>query len=54
MLAEAKEEIDDATENSPLRANSKRKAATWYAERKDQQRYGDHRVSINTGNSVST
>jgi len=34
MLAEAKEEIDDATENSPLRANSKRKAATWYAEKR--------------------
>ncbi len=54
ILTEALEEKDNATENFPPRANSKRKAATWYAERKDQQRYGGHRVNINTGNSVST
>ena len=56
MLAEAKEEIDNATDNFPLaRANSKWKAATWYAERKDQQRYGGHRANINaSNNSVST
>jgi hypothetical protein len=56
MLAEAKEEIDNATDNFPLaRANSKWRAATWYAERKDQQRYGGHRANINANNnSVST
>ncbi len=48
MLAEALEEIDNATEHFPLsRANSKWRAATWYAERRDQQRYGGHRVNIN-------
>jgi len=47
MLAEALEEIDNATDNFPLsRANSKWKAATWYAERRDK-RYGGHRVNIN-------
>ena len=58
ILTEALEEKDNATERnrelSSARANSKRKAATWYAERKDQQRYGGHRVNINTGNSVSS
>jgi len=58
ILTEALEEKDNATERnrelSSARANSKRKAATWYAERKDQQRYGGHRVNINTGNNVST
>ncbi len=29
------------------RANSKWKAATWYAERRDQQRYGGNRLNIN-------
>jgi len=49
MLAEALEEIDNATEHFPLsRANSKWKAATWYAERRDK-RYGGHRVNINIG-----
>jgi len=48
MLAEALEEIDNSESNFPLsRANSKWKAATWYAERRDQQRYGSHRVNIN-------
>jgi len=50
MLAEALEEIDNATDNFPLaRANSKWRAATWYAERRDQQRYGGHKVNINIG-----
>ncbi len=48
MLAEALEEIDNSESNFPLaRANSKWRAATWYAERRDQQRYGGHRVNIN-------
>ncbi len=48
MLAEALEEIDNSDSNFPLsRANSKWRAATWYAERRDQQRYGGHRVNIN-------
>ncbi len=48
MLAEALEEIDNSDSNFPLaRANSKWRAATWYAERRDQQRYGAHRVNIN-------
>ncbi len=47
MLAEALEEIDNATDNFPLsRANSKWRAATWYAERRDK-RYGGHRLNIN-------
>jgi len=48
MLAEALEEIDNSDSNFPLaRANSKWRAATWYAERRDQQRYGGHRLNIN-------
>ncbi len=48
MLAEALEEIDSATDHFLLvRANSKWRAATWYAERRDQQRYGGHKVNIN-------
>ena len=48
MLAEALDEIDNSDSNFPLsRANSKWKAATWYAERRDQQRYGGNRVNIN-------
>jgi len=55
MLAEALDEIDNATEHFPLaRANSKWRAATWYAERRDQQRYGGYRLNINVGNSVPT
>ncbi len=56
MLAEALEEIDKVTDHFPLAtANSKWRAATWYAERRDQQRYGGHRANINVGNnSVST
>jgi len=56
MLAEAKEEIDNVTDNFPLaKANSKWRAATWYAERRDQQQYGGHRANINVGNNgVST
>jgi hypothetical protein len=50
MLAEALEEIDTADSNFPLaRANSKWRAATWYAERRDQQRYGGNRLNINVG-----
>ena len=52
MLAEALEEIDNATDNFPLaRANSKWRAATWYAERRDQQRYGSNKVNVNIGNN---
>jgi hypothetical protein len=52
MLAEALEEIDNASEHFPLaRANSKWRAATWYAERRDQQRYGGHKVNVNIGTS---
>jgi len=48
MLAEALDDIDNATDNFPLsRANSKWKAATWFAERRDQQRYGGNRLNIN-------
>ena len=48
MLAEALEEIDNSESNFPLaRANSKWRAATWYAERRDQQRYGGNRLNIN-------
>jgi len=48
MLAEALEEIDNSDSNFSLaRANSKWRAATWYAERRDQQRYGGHRLNIN-------
>jgi len=55
MLAEALDEIDNATEHFPLaRANSKWRAATWYAERRDQQRYGGHKVNINIGDSAPT
>ncbi|MGI9286545.1 MAG: hypothetical protein ACR2P1_14250 [Pseudomonadales bacterium] len=55
MLAEALEEIDNATEHFPLaRANSKWRAATWYAERRDQQRYGSNKVNVNIGGSVPT
>ncbi len=55
MLAEALEEIDNSDSNFPLsRANSKWRAATWYAERRDQQRYGGHKVNINIGDSVPT
>jgi len=49
MLAEALEEIVNSDSNFPLsRANSKWKAATWYAERRDK-RYGGHKVNINIG-----
>jgi len=55
MLAEALEQIDNADSNFPLaRANSKWRAATWYAERRNQQRYGGHKVNINIGDSVPT
>jgi len=48
MLAEALDDIDNATEHFLLaRGNSKWKAATWYAERRDQQRYGGNRLNIN-------
>jgi len=49
MLAEALDDIDNSDSNFPLaRANSKWKAATWFAERRDK-RYGDHRLNINIG-----
>jgi len=55
MLAEALDDIDNSDSNFPLaRANSKWKAATWFAERRDQQRYGGHRVNINIGDNVPT
>ncbi len=48
MLAVALKEIDNSDSNFPLaRANSKWRAATWYAERRDQQRYGGNRLNIN-------
>jgi len=47
MLAEALDEIDNATEHFLLaRENSKRKAANWNAERRDK-RYGGNRLNIN-------
>ena len=55
MLAEALEEIDNSDSNFPLaRANSKWRAATWYAERRDQQRYGGHKLNINIGERSAT
>ena len=52
MLAEALEEIDNADSHFPLaKGNSKWKAATWYAERRDQQRYGSNKVNVNIGNN---
>jgi hypothetical protein len=56
MLSEALEEIDNATEHFPLaKANSRWRAVSWYAERRDQQRYGGNRLNINIGErSVST
>ncbi len=55
MLVEALEQIDNATEHFPhARANSKWRAATWYTERRDPERYGGHKVNINIGNSVPT
>jgi len=47
MLAEALDDIDNSDSNFPLaRANSKWKAATWFAERRDK-RYGGHLLNIN-------
>ena len=41
MLIEAKSELDNAADVFPLaRAREQWKAATWYAERRDAQRYG--------------
>ena len=55
MLAEALEEIDTADSNFPLaRANTKWRAATWYAERRDQQRYGGNRLNIIIGDNAPT
>jgi hypothetical protein len=55
MLAEALEEIDTADSNFPLaRANTKWRAATWYTERRDQQRYGGNRLNINIGDNALT
>lgn len=47
MLEEAKKEIDNATDHFPLaKATAKWRAATWYAERKDQLRFGGQRVRV--------
>ncbi len=55
MLAEALEEIDNSDSNFPLaRANSKWRAATWFAERRDQQRYGGNRLNINVVENISS
>jgi len=44
MLEDARRDIDSASGHFPLaKASAKWKAATWYAERKDQQRYGSRR-----------
>ncbi|TFH08038.1 MAG: hypothetical protein E4H07_08280 [Nitrosomonadales bacterium] len=52
MLEEAKKEIDNATAPFPLaKANAKWEAATWYAERKDQQRYGGYRANDSVDNN---
>jgi len=41
MLEDAKKDIDNASDHFPLaKASAKWKSATWYAERKNQQRYG--------------
>lgn len=46
MLEEAKNDIDNASDHFPLaKASAKWKAATWYAERKRHQRYGDQRTT---------
>ena len=48
ILAEAKEEIDNVTDNFPLaRARERWRIATWYAERRDSERYGGQRLNIN-------
>ena len=45
MLEEAKKDIDNATDHFPLaKVSAKWKAATWYADRKDQLRFGGQRV----------
>ena len=50
MLEEAKKDIDSASDHFPLaKASAKWRAATWYAERKDQQRYGGKRAIISNG-----
>ncbi len=55
MLADALDEIDNSDSNFPLsRANSQWKAATWYAERRDQQRYGGNRLNINVVENISS
>ncbi len=48
MLSEAYEEINDAQDVLPLaRAREKWKAVTWYAERRDRQRYGVQQQTAN-------
>jgi hypothetical protein len=54
MLREAKDGIDNADDQFPLaRAREQWKAATWYAERRDRNRYGVQGININVINGVS-
>ena len=53
-LADAKEAIEEATEDFPLsRARERWRAVTWYAERRDPMRYGGAKVNINVAGSVT-
>jgi len=52
MLAEAAEKLEETDEsgNAPLRLARARelwKKATWYAERRDRQRYGEDKANLN-------
>jgi hypothetical protein len=52
MLEEAKKDIDNASDHFPLaKASAKWKAATWYAERKNQNMYGGQRVVTGSNKS---
>jgi transposase-like protein len=57
MLIEAKTELDNAQDNFPLaRAREQWKAATWYAERRDSQRYGqktEHKQDLSLSITVN-
>lgn len=55
MLSASKAAIDNADEQFPLaRAREQWKAATWYAERRDRQRYGQQpEITVNVGISLS-
>ena len=55
MLEEAKKDIDNASDHFPLaKASAKWKAATWYAEIKNQQRYGGKRAITSDGKKDSS